>query len=135
MTGAVAVTAGQVVTFSVNDGSPVAKYYEIHRSTKNGAASTCTYMMKVARDTSGTTTITDSNAYLPGTGRVYLIQQNREFNKFNRLLRFMKVRLGMIDSSYRFMLLLFGNLVVHAPNKGLIFINVGRSDRTPSYDV
>jgi hypothetical protein len=135
MTGAIAVTAGQSVTFSINDGTPVARYYEIHRSTINGAFATATEMMKVARDASGVTTITDTNAYLPGTGRVYLVQQNREFNKFNRLLRFMKVRLGMVDSSYRFMLLLYGNLVVHAPNKGLIYINVGRANRNPSYDV
>ena len=134
MTGAIAVTAGQSVTFSINDGSPLSSYYEIHRSTRNGAVGTCVFQMKVAR-TGAVTTVTDSNAYIQGTGHVYLIQQNREFNKFNRLLRFMKVRLGMVDSSYRFMMLLFGNLVVHAPNKGLVYINVGRSDRSPTYDV
>ncbi len=135
MTGGIAVSATQNVTFSINDGSPVAKYYEIHRTAAGGAVGTATFMMKVARDSSGVTTVTDSNAYIQGTGTVYLIQQNREFNKFNRLLRFMKVRLGLVDSSYRFMLLLYGNLVVHSPNKGMRFINVGRADRSPTYDV
>jgi hypothetical protein len=135
LTGSIAVTSGQSVTFSIGDGSPIAEYYEIYRSTKNGAAGTCKFMVSVARDSSGVTAITDANGYLPGKGRVYLVQQNREFNVFQRLLRFMKVRLGMIDASFRFMLLLFGELVVHAPNKALIYINVGRSNRDPHYDV
>jgi len=135
LTGTIAVTTGQSVTFTIADGSPIPEYYEIYRSTKNGAASTCKLMTKLVRDATGLTAVTDANAYLPGKGRVYLVQQNREFNLFQRLLRFMKVRLGMIDASFRFMLLLFGELVVHAPNKALIYINVGRSNRDPHYDV
>lgn len=131
----VTVASGQSVTFKITDGSPIPQYYDVYRSTKGGAATTCKWAFKVARDSSGVTTITDSNAYLPGTGRVYGVQQNREFNVFQRLLRFMKVRLAMVDASFRFMLLLFGELVVHAPNKALIYINVGRSNRDPSYDV
>ena len=134
VTGAITVAEGEVVTFSLGDANPIAKYYEIYRTAKGGAAGTELFQMKVARNTSGTTVITDNNTYLPGKGTCYLIQQNKEFNKINRLLRFMKVRLGLVDSSYRFMLLLFGNLVVHTPNKGLRFINVGRQDRSPSYD-
>jgi hypothetical protein len=134
MGGTVTPTAGQSVTFTVGDGSPVARYYEIHRSTKGGAAATCKWQFNIIRETDGTTLVTDSNAYLPGTGRSYLVQQNREFNSFKRLLRFMKVRLGMLDASFRFMLLLFGNLVVHSPNKAIIYFNVGRSDRSPHLD-
>lgn len=134
MTGTITPTAGQNVTFTVGDGSPTARYYEIHRSEKGGAASTCKWQFNIIRETDGTTLVTDSNAYLPGTGRVYLVQQNREFNSFKRLLRFMKVRLGMVDASFRFMLLLFGNLVVHAPNKAEVIYNVGRSDRSPHLD-
>jgi hypothetical protein len=134
LTGTVAVTSGKKVTFTVADGSPYPAYYKVYRSTKGGAASTCKWMFNIARDSSGTTTITDNNNYLPGTGRVYMIQQNREFNVFKRLLRFMKVRLGMVDASFRFMLLMFGNLVVQTPNKGLIYFNVGRTNRLPAYD-
>jgi hypothetical protein len=134
MTGAVTVAAGESVTFTIGDGNPVARYYEIHRSTKGGAATTCKYSFKIARDSSGSTVVTDTNAYIPGTARVYMVQQNREFNQFKRLMRFMKVRLGMMDANFRFMLLLFGNLVVQAPNKGLIYFNVGRRNRLPTYD-
>jgi hypothetical protein len=134
LSGTVTPTAGQQVTFTVSAGSPAPAYYEVYRSTKGGAASTCKYAFKVAAGVT-TTVITDTNAYIPGTATVYLVQQNREFNVFNRLLRFMKVRLGMVDSSYRFMLLLYGNLIVHCPNKALKYINVGRASRSPSYDV
>jgi len=132
---AIVVAATQQVTFTISDGSPVPAYYEVYRSTKGGAASTCKFAFKIARDSSGATVITDTNAYIPGTGRVYLVQQNQEFNAFQRLLRFMKVRLAMVDASFRFMLLLAGELVIHAPNKGLVYINVGRANRDPSYDV
>jgi len=135
LAGTIAVTTGQSVSFSIADGTPAPTAYKVYRSAKNGAAGTCKEAFTVARDSSGVTVITDTNAYLPGTGRCYLIQQNREFNVFNRLLRFMKIRLGLVDASYRFMLLLFGNLMIHTPNKSLIYFNVGRADRTPSYDV
>lgn len=131
----ITVAAGQNVTMSIGDGTPVCEYYKVYRSTRGGAANTCKFAFSIARDTSGTTVITDANAYLPGTARCYMVQQNREFNLFQRLLRFMKVRLGMMDASYRFMLLLFGELVVHAPNKALIYTNVARADRSPSYNV
>jgi hypothetical protein len=135
LTGTIAVIAGQSVTFTIADGTPVARYYKVFRSEKNGAASTNKYAFKVARSSTGSTQITDANAYIPGTGRCYLIQQNREFNVIQRLLRFMKIRLALVDARYRFMLLLFCALAVHAPNKAMIFINVGRAARTPSYDV
>lgn len=131
----ITVAAGQNVTMSIADGSPVASYYKVYRSTRGGAADTCKFAFSIARDSSGTTVITDANAYLPGTANVYMVQQNREFNVFQRLLRFMKMRLGQLDASYRFMLLLFGELVMHAPNKALRYINVARADRTPSYNV
>jgi hypothetical protein len=134
LTGTITTVAGEQVTFTLADGSPTARYYEIHRSTKGGAASTCKWAFNIIRETDGTTTVTDTNAHLPGTGRAYLVQQNREFNTFKRLLRFMKVRLGMVDANFRFMLLLFGNLVVHAPNKAQIFYNVGRTNRSPYLD-
>ena len=130
---AVTVAADEKVTFTILDGSPVASYYAIYRTAAGGAAGTEEMMMKVARDTSGSTVITDLNAYIPGTGTSYLVQQNREFNLFKRLLRFMKVNLAQVDSSFRFMLLLFGDLVVHSPNKGVIFRNVGRISRTPPF--
>ena len=135
LTGTITPTAGQAVTFSIGDGTPVAEYYEVYRSTRGGAIGTCKLAFRIARDTSGVTVITDNNADLPGTGRAYLLQMNKEFMVFQRLLRFMKIRLGLVDASYRFMLLLFGQLAVHAGNKGLIFKNLARSSRSPSYDV
>jgi hypothetical protein len=132
---AVTVDAGEKVTFSIADGSPVPAYYEIYRSTKGGAAGTCTLQTRVARDVSGTTVVTDLNDYLPGCAEGYMVQQNAEFNKFKRLLKYMKIRLGMADSSFRFMLLMYGDLVVHAPDKGVTFRNIGKASHTPGYVV
>jgi len=132
-TAAVVVAAGQRVTFTIADGTPVPSYYEIYRSTLNGAVGTCRLQMRVARTATGLTQVSDLNEWIPGCAEGYMVQQNQEFNKFKRLLKYMKVRLGMADSSFRFMLLLFGDLVVHTPDKGVIFRNIGRSSHAPAY--
>lgn len=132
MTGAITVAAGQSVTFSIDDGTPVEEYYEIYRSSRNGGFTSATFQMRVAR-TGATTIITDDNSWIPGTGIAFLVQQNREYFLWNRLLKFMKVPLARIDTSDRFMLLLFGNLLVHAPQKSAMFINVGQVTRSFAY--
>ena len=130
VTGSVTVAAGETVTFKLADGSPVAEWYEIYRTDKGAAAATARLMTRVPRDASGVTTITDANADLPGCADAYLIQQNREFMVWHRLLKFLKLPLARIDTSDRFLLLLFGNLVIHANRKGIRLKNVGRASRT-----
>jgi len=132
---AVVVATGQKTTMTIADGTPIPSYYIVFRSTRGGAAGTALEQFRVARSATGVTTITDLNEWIPGTGIAYMVQQNAEFNKIKRLLRYMKVRLGILDTSYRFMLLLYLDLVVQTPNKGLIFRNVGRANRSPTYIV
>jgi hypothetical protein len=126
MTGPVTVAAGQNVTFSIGDGVPVATAYEIYRSPKDGAIGTELLMETVAR-TGDPTVITDDNSDLPGMSQAFLIQQNIEFFSFKQLAPFVKIPLATIDTSIRWMQLLYGAPTVYAPGKSVIYKNVGRA--------
>lgn len=126
ISGPITVAAGDKVTFGIGDGATLATCYEISRTAKNGASATAKFMVTVAR-TGATTTFNDYNDDLPGTSSAFLIQQNLEFFGFKQLAPFVKIPLATIDTSIRWMQLLYGALTVYAPAKAAIFKNVGRA--------
>ena len=126
LTGPVTPTLGQEIKFSIGNGSPVATAYEVYRSAIGGAVGTERYMTTVAWS-ADPTVITDTNADLPGTSRAFMIQQNIEFFAFKQLAPFVKIPLATIDTSIRWMQLLYGAPTVYAPGKAVIFKNVGRA--------
>lgn len=126
MTGAVTVAAGQKVTMTVADGATVGTAFEVFRSDKDGAATTCKLMTVVARS-GATTAITDFNNDIPGTSDAFCIQQNLDFFAGHQLAPFTRIPLATIDTSIRWMQLLYFTLTVFAPGKGVNFKNVGRA--------
>jgi len=127
MTGPVTMDgATKKITMTVADGSVIGSAFEVYRSPKGGAAGTCKLAFTVAR-TGATTVITDQNIYLPGMSTAFLIQQNIEFFSFKQLAPFVKIPLATVDTSIRWMQLLYGAPTVYAPGKAVIFRNVGRA--------
>jgi hypothetical protein len=126
ITGPVTVAAGDKVTFGVTEGAVAPTAYEVYRTRKSGAVGTAKLMFTTAR-TGAATTINDFNADLPGTSKAFLIQQNVEFFAFKQLAPFVKIPLATIDTSIRWMQLLYGAPTVYAPGKAVIFKNVGRA--------
>lgn len=126
LTGPVTVAAGDAVTFTVADGATVGSAFEVYRTRKNGALGTELLAFTVARG-GATTAVTDRNADLPGTSTAFLVQQNVEFFSFKQLAPFVKIPLATIDTSIRWMQLLYGAPVVYAPGKAVIYKNVGRA--------
>jgi len=127
MTGPVTMDgATKKITMTVADGAKLASCYEVYRSPKNGAAATEKLAFTVAR-AGATTLITDQNIYLPGMSTAFLIQQNIEFFSFKQLAPFVKIPLATVDTSIRWMQLLYGAPTVYAPGKAVIFRNVGRA--------
>lgn len=124
--GPVTVAAGDQVTFTVADGAVLATCYDIYRSAKDGAATTNRFMTTIARS-GATTAFIDRNANLPGTSQAFLIQQNLEFFSFKQLAPFSKIPLATVDTSVRWMQLLYGAPTVYAPGKAVIYKNVGRA--------
>ena len=122
----IVVAPGDGVTFTVADGAVVGTAYEIYRTEKDGLTGTERYMTTVAR-AGATTPVVDLNADLPGTSKAFLVQQNLEFFSFAQLAPFVKIPLATIDTSVRWMQLLYGALKVYAPGKAVIYKNVGRA--------
>jgi hypothetical protein len=122
----VAVATGDRVTWTVGDGANPGTAFEIYRTAKNEAAATAK-LMKVVVRAGATTAMFDLNDDIPGTSKAFLIQQNLEFFSFKQLAPFVKIPLATIDTSVRWMQLLYGTLAVYAPGKAVIYKNVGRA--------
>lgn len=128
-TAAVTVAAGDKVTITIADGSPVASCYIIFRTEKNGAAATAVEITQVKR-TGATTTYVDRNENLPSCSSAALIQGNEENLVIKQLAPFTRIPLATIDTSMRWSQILYLALTLHSPNKNILFKNVGRASGT-----
>jgi hypothetical protein len=128
--GAIAgIIAGDEITFGLTAGSAVAvEWYEIFRTLVGGATGTARLVLRVPVNTLGAeTVIHDYNANIPGCSCGFLFQQNLECLSFKQLAPMVKIPLAVIDSSIRWMQLLYGVPVLYTPGKVLMFKNIGRA--------
>lgn len=126
---AVAVAAGDEVTWAMTPGSAVAvEWYEVYRTKVGGAVGTARRILRVPNAAgAGAQTIRDFNDWLPGTTTVYLFQQNLEAMSCKQLAPLVKIPLATIDSSIRWMQLLYIVPVIYAYGKHTLLVNVGRA--------
>lgn len=122
---AVAVSAGDQVSIPVTDNGPDTSYYEVSRTEAGGAAGTARTIFRVKRSGSSQT-IVDLNRFLPNTSRGYMLTQSSEVLKWKQLAPFTKINLATIDTSIRWMQVLYGALQVMQPKKCGMYINIGR---------
>ncbi len=123
------VTAeNNVVAFTIRDPgngtSSAASYLEVYRSEAGGAVGTERLILKVPVNAQDTVVV-DMNRFLPGCNKSYMLTQTSEVLKFKQLAPFSKIPLATIDTSIRWMQVLYGALQVRAPNKNGIFRNIG----------
>ena len=121
----IAVSAGDQVSLGVTDLGPNTSFYEVSRSAKDGAASTAKTIFRVKR-TGGSQTIVDLNRFLPDTGKGYMLTQTSEVLKWKQLAPFTKIQLATIDTSVRWMQVLYGALQLMKPKQTGMFINIGK---------
>lgn len=134
MTGPVTVAAGQKVTMVVQNGSIAGTAYELYRSNAGGAATAMRFCMATANSGVALTTLTDFNAWMPGTSQGFLLQQNLEFFSFKQLAPFVRIPLATISTAIRWMQLLYGTPAVYAPGRGVVFKNIGRAPDSSGLD-
>ncbi len=127
--GAVAVSALDKVTFGLTPaGANAVDWYAIYRTEKNGADGSERLILRVPNGAGvGEQIIDDLNAELPYTTSVFLFQQNLESISFKQLAPMVKIPLATIDSSIRWMQLIYGTPVLYAPGKNVLLKNVGRA--------
>lgn len=121
----IAVSDGDQVSMVVTDNGPGTSYYEVSRSTLGGAAATCKTIFRVAK-TATVQTIVDLNRFLPGCSKGYMLEQNSETLKWKQLAPFTKIPLATIDTSIRWMQVLYGALQLMRPRHNGMFINIGK---------
>ena len=128
VSAAVTVAAGDAITFGVTPGAILPEWWEVYRSKKNGAAGTERLVIRSANAAgAGETTITDLNHKIPGTSSAYLFQQNMENMAVKQLAPMVKIPLATVDTSMRWMQLIYMVPVLYTPGKNVLFINVGRA--------
>jgi hypothetical protein len=126
---AVSIDAGDKCTWAMTPGSAVVvDWYEVYRTKKDGASGTERLILRVPNAAgAGAQTLNDYNDRLPGCTSAYLFQQNLENMAFKQLAPLVKIPLATVDSSIRFMMLLYGVPVLYTPGKNVLFINIGRA--------
>ena len=83
-------------------------------------------VLRVA-NTGGGVVVTDLNARLPRTTTGYMFQQDSSNMAFAQLAPMIKVPLSTIDTSIRWMQLIYGAVKLYTPRHNVLFRNIGRS--------
>lgn len=102
------------------------KFFEIYRTLVGAAAATAKLIGKVA-NTGGAVSFVDNNDTIPGCTVAILFQMNLEAVSFKQLAPMVKIPLATIDTSIRWMQLVYGTPVLYTPGKILMFKNIGRA--------
>lgn len=127
--GAIAVAAGDVVTFKFDiPGSKLPTYYRIYRSPKNGAAADATYLYSAKYDAvtiGGFSSFTDKNEVRANTGRVLFWTNDKDHVCFYRLLPMARIPLAKIQLTTPFSVFMSGAPVIKLPEKFYMMTNVG----------
>lgn len=129
---AISVAAGDRVKFDFDDaaaptsGANSIRYYNVYRSDADGAAGTCRFMWRFARNTAGASSGTlfyDTNAHRPNTAPLFFLTLKREVVYWLRFLDAMRIPLPMQELTMPFELIDFGTPFVKIPKHCYVIEN------------
>jgi hypothetical protein len=126
--GAIAIAAGDKMTFGVTPAAAGVKWYQLYRTAKGGAVGTTRLIARIPNVSgAGAQTVDDLNATLPGTTSAFMWQQNQEVMNWKQLAPMLKIPLATIGPAIRWMQLIYGVPVLYAPGKTVLVKNIGRA--------
>lgn len=118
--------AGQKVSATLTySGSPV--YFNVFRSPKAGNGAGWEFIGRVTPPGSGSSALLDLNIKAPGRGSAFLLMNDPDALVFKQLGSMIKYDLAVTDTSYRWLQLLYGMVIIQAPRKHIILENIGLS--------
>jgi hypothetical protein len=120
-----AVTAGQKVTVTIPRVSG-ATGYRLYRGTA-ATADKSGWIATIAQPGSGNASYVDLNQKVPGSGTAVYFHADPQDLAIAQLAPLVKWPLAIVDTTVQFLLLLYHTLVVKAPERIVIFENVGRA--------
>ena len=135
-TASIAVAAGESINIDLEpfenvNATSAARYFNIFRSKRNG--SELFFLRRVANDApigappQNITTVSDLNADLPQTSKGYMLQLDPSNISFAQLAPMVKIPLATVDSSIRWMQLLYGAMKLYTPRHNVLYKNIGRA--------
>lgn len=121
ITGAVA--AGDKVSVEISwSGSPL--YANVFRSAKDATGSGWEFIGRIALTSSGSAHDIDFNKQLPGSSRAFLLMHDSDALSWKQLGSMIKYDLAVTDTSYKWLQLLYGTILVTAARKQTIAENL-----------
>ena len=119
------------MTFQPAIGSERVQYYEVYRTRRGGAAATARLITRIANNVgaphTGLRTYDDFNDDLPGTTKGFMFQQDQTNMTFAQLAPMVKIPLSTVDTSIRWMQLIYGVCKLYTPLHNVLYINIGRA--------
>lgn len=110
-------------------GANLPQYFAVYRSQPNSPV--LYRIAKVAANTqtgsASQTAWNDTDAIMAGTSEAYLGEMSTQVLHFRQLSPLAKMDLAITGPAYRWMILLYGVLVLYAPQKWVKYINIGSS--------
>jgi len=126
-TNAVSVETGDRVSFTIaqSDASATVSHYRVYRSAADAASADGALLVREIANGGATTVFTDDNADLPGSSPILLINSGADHMAYYQMLSLIRRPLAQINSSYPFLLMMFGAPAVMLPSKMWIIKNAG----------
>jgi len=127
---ATAVAAGDKVTVEITyAGSPL--YFNVFRGSKDaGASGDEKFIGRIAPAGTGVAHNIDFNAKTPGSGSAFLLMHDPDVLCWKQLGSLIKYDLAVTDTSYKWLQLLYGMIVIQAPRKNIIIDNLELPSRS-----
>jgi hypothetical protein len=114
-------------------GAVLPQYVSIYRSQPGGSVRYRIIRTPVTSQANGgTTVVNDTDFIMAGTSEAYLGEMSTQVLAFKQLSPLMKMDLAIVAPAYRWMVLLYGVLVMYAPAKWVRLINLGTSSAVAS---
>lgn len=127
--GAIAVAAGDKMTFGVTPaGGAATKWYQLYRTKVGGASGTERLIARLPNTAGvGELEVDDVNTVLPGTTSAFMWQQNIEAMIWKQLAPLLKIALATTSPEIKWMQLLYGVPVLYMPGRAVLLRNIGRA--------
>lgn len=117
-----AVSAGDKVTIDITySGSPL--YFNVFRAPV-GTTTGHLFIQRIAPAGSGATYDVDVNSFLPGAGKAFLMMHDPDVFCWKQMGSLIKYDLAVTNTSYQWLQLLYGMVVIQAPRKNVIIKNL-----------
>lgn len=118
----VGVAAGDEVKVEISyTGVPL--YFNIFRSAK-GLTTGQLFIQRIAPAGSGVAVSIDKNSFVPGAGKAFLLMNDADVLCWKQLGSMIKYDLAVTDTSYKWLQLMYGSILVASARKNVVAKNI-----------